>query len=100
MSLKGVVIVKESPAGSLNRRCSRSQPATPATANNTRASSGKREHIEHAALRRGGRQVAHCVSPAAVGARIARVEIAGHHGAGPAANAGENRDVLPSVGAS
>src|SRR5436190_1037056 len=83
MSVNGVVIVSASPEGSLNRRCSRSQPATPARANNTAASSGKRKHIQHPALRRGRRQVTHCIGPATVGARIARVEIACHHGAAP-----------------
>src|SRR5436190_6718423 len=97
MSVNGVVIVSASPEGSLNRRCSRSQPATPARANNTAASSGKRKHIQHPALRRGRRQVTHCIGPATVGARIARVEIACHHGAGPTANAGEDGDVLPAI---
>src|SRR6187551_3404313 len=89
ISVRGVVIVRASPAGSLNRRCSRSQPATPATANNTRASSWKRENIQHSALGGRGRQVAHRMRPAAVRARIARVEIAGDDTTGPAADARE-----------
>src|SRR5215211_7673665 len=57
------------------------------------------EHIQRASL--GGRllEVAHGVDEAERGGAVARIEVAGHDRAGPAADARQDRHVLAAVGA-
>src|SRR3954447_1589466 len=59
----------------------------------------KTEHIEGASLGRHVLEVGHGTGEAQGGSRIARVEIAGYHRAGPAADPRQHRDMLVAVGA-
>src|SRR4051812_44215201 len=52
------------------------------------------EDIERPPLRRDVRQVVHHAAPAIRGGGIARVEVVGDDGAGPAADAGQDGDIL------
>src|ERR1051326_7012766 len=65
----------------------------------TRYSSRKRERVEHSPARGRLRQIAHGVDESEGGGAVARIELSGDDRAGPAADAGENRDVLFAVGA-
>src|SRR5437660_1526874 len=58
------------------------------------ASHLKREHIERSSLSRILRKIGNGIGKSRGGGRIAGIEIGGHERAGPAADAGENRDVL------
>src|SRR2546421_4293974 len=102
-----------SAAGGRNTRSSRSQAINPkardANAKVTTAvpafprgrgaqpTLGKAEHIERPSL--GGllRQVAHHIDEPAARGRVARIEVARHDGAGPAADPGEDGHILPAV---
>src|SRR3954447_12925567 len=55
------------------------------------------KRVEHPALGRRLRQVRHRVDESEGGGAVVRVELAGDDGARPAADAGENRDVLLPV---
>src|SRR5438874_2257832 len=57
------------------------------------------EDIEHASRRGFHRQILDGIGKAERTGRIARVHLRRDHGTGPAADAGDERDVLPSVGA-
>src|SRR4051812_48383969 len=57
----------------------------------------KREHIQRSSRLRAVLQVLHGVDHALGGGLVARVELADHHRAGPAADAGQDRDVLVAV---
>src|SRR5215210_677636 len=58
----------------------------------------KAEHIECASLHRRVFQIAHGVDETKRGGSVARIEIAGHDCARPAAYAGEDRDILLALG--
>src|SRR6476469_1760521 len=58
----------------------------------------QREDIEHASRSSLHRQVLDRIDEAERRRRVARVEIAGDDGTGPAADAGDERDILPAVG--
>src|SRR5215211_3990590 len=62
------------------------------------ALSWQREDVERAALLRVARQILHRRGETEGRRRIARIEIASDDAAGPAADAGDHRDVLLAVG--
>src|SRR5437879_2379091 len=61
------------------------------------ASSGEAEHVKHAALGGAILQVPQYIAKAHRCRAIARIEISRHHGAGPTANTGKNRDVFLAI---
>src|SRR6187551_1777377 len=70
-----------------------------ASATRTSRGSGQRENIQGAALLRVQRQVAHRVDEAERRRPVAWVDRPADDGAGPAADSGEDGDVLLAVGA-
>src|SRR5689334_23868290 len=59
----------------------------------------QRKDMQHAAFHRVLGKVLHGVDEAERRRAVARIDFAGDDGAGPAADAGEHRDVLPAIGA-
>src|SRR5689334_1540068 len=94
-----------SPAGTVSPiglerlwRSSRSHPdAASATTPRRRRLARNGEDIEHASRRGFHRQVLDRVGKAKRAGRVARVHLAGHHRAGPTADARDERNILPPV---
>src|SRR5205085_11878855 len=71
--------------------------STESAAASSRATLRQRKYMQHAAFHGVFRQVLHRVDEAERRRAVARVDLAGDHDARPAADAGENGDVLLSV---